>query len=326
MFITEFISDKKETQNDFEINYFKINKTEAELISSKGNYLAIFYFTPDNKSEITHIQENKEEEKEKEEEKMPLWEEILIVVVILAGFVISYFFCCRSKKKNETNNERNVNIYNNKNFNENQTNDYNTNNRNMILNYQSDMNRILRLNYERELIRNQRERHMIMELSKKDEIIRQNKIEKEILKRKIEEYQLRQERMQKEIKQIKKQLGAEKEEIRFNKYVENLKKNYPEANDIIILSEGNKKLDELIYIVFMSGNQEINCIIICEKKSEFKNILNKVYEKYPKYKDQKSFFLTKGKAYKETDLSFEKNKIKDGDVIIMYPNEFDQMV
>ena len=127
---------------------------------------------------------------------------------------------------------------------------------------------------------------------------------------------------QKDKELAKKKLIVEYKRI-LDQYIKELKKNYPDIQDIAISDEikNNLNFSEVIHLIFRSGDQSIGCIAICQKKAIFNNIVNKVYEKNPKFKEYNdSFFLCKGMTisiYK----TIEENKLKNGDVCVLYVNE-----
>ena len=353
LFISEFITEKKEKQNDFEINYFKINKTTNELGSSEGNYLAIFYFTYDDKAEITHIQDNTKDEKE--EKKLKTWEIIVIVVVAILSVVFIYCCCFKENKKKDDNNDQNINIFNNNDINGIQTynynnyynNNFNSNQPIIPYNNQSESNRFYN---QRNQLMNQIDGRV--EMIKQKEIEQKNKMEQiKIKEREFKKNKLEQERKNREkeeeinqkLKEIKrkesilkieenviKRRQSEKiseaqireEENLFNEYVEKIKQNNSQIKDIIIAVEGRKNPKELIHLVFQSGDQTINCVVICKNDTIFNNVINKVFEKEPKFKDLRNIFIGNGKTFNEYK-SLKENNIKDGDVIIMYENQMD---
>jgi hypothetical protein len=347
-----FITEKKEKQNDFEINYFKINKTTNELGSSEGNYLAIFYFAYDDKAEITHIQDNTEEEKE--EEKLKTWE-IIVIVAVAILFVVIMYCCCKENNKKDDNNDQNINIFNNNdingiqtyNYNNNYNNNFNSNQPIITYNNQSESNRFYN---QRNQLMNQIDE--TVEKIKQKEIEQKNKMEQiKIKEREFKKNKLEQERKNREkeeeinqkLKEIKrkesilkieenviKRKQSEKiseaqireEENLFDEYLEKIKQKYDQIEDIIISVEGRKNPKELIHLVFRSGDQTINCVVICKNDTIFNNVINKVFEKKPKFKDLRNVFIGNGKTFNEYK-SLKENNIKDGDVIIMYENQMD---
>ena len=79
---SDFNYSKQEREGNYVINYFTIIKDSSEFHDSNGEYLIILYFSRDEKTEITNIQEKEEEnedsmekENEKEEEKKEKEEE-----------------------------------------------------------------------------------------------------------------------------------------------------------------------------------------------------------------------------------------------------------
>ena len=78
------------------------------------------------------------------------------------------------------------------------------------------------------------------------------------------------------------------------------------------LSEGEK----LMSVIFSSMNQEIHCSIICKNTDYFSTIVNSLYNKYPKYRNDNYYFMCNGNKI----LEYKKIKnlhIEDGDVIML---------
>ena len=92
-----------------------------------------------------------------------------------------------------------------------------------------------------------------------------------------------------------------------DKEIKEIKSRYP-----FELKEGEK----LMSIIFISVDHNIHYSIICKTTDIFNYMENKLYDKYPKYRELNSFFLC-GSNLINKYKSIEENKIKDCDIIIL---------
>ena len=86
----------------------------------------------------------------------------------------------------------------------------------------------------------------------------------------------------------------------------------------LILCENS---ENAINLNIQSVDQNLNYSVKCKKTDIFNTIINKIFEKHPKYKEQRFYFICNGRVileYKE----IEGNKLKDGDTILLNPFEF----
>ena len=99
----------------------------------------------------------------------------------------------------------------------------------------------------------------------------------------------------------------------------NQKESYGTYNN----DEGKNQLDEcmsienknIIFVTFLSSDQKIRYSIPCKKTDSFSKIEQKLYKKFPEYKDKNIYFLVNGEKI-DVNKTLEENNIKDGDVII----------
>ena len=84
--------------------------------------------------------------------------------------------------------------------------------------------------------------------------------------------------------------------------------------DVVISAKNN---ENLITIKFQSGDQNINCFALCNEKDIFNSVVNKVFEKKPEFRNQKSYFICNANRVNVYKSLWE-NNIKDGDRIILY--------
>ena len=83
--------------------------------------------------------------------------------------------------------------------------------------------------------------------------------------------------------------------------------------DVIVTA---KETVNLLKIKFQSDEQDINCYATYNGNDIFNNVVNKIFEIKPEFKEHGNFFLCNGNQVNEYKSLFE-NKIQDGDVIIL---------
>ena len=143
-------------------------------------------------------------------------------------------------------------------------------------------------------------------------------------------------RCRKENDELKNQINLLKNELaEANKIISNVKNNNQQNNNINNLKEiirnkdieiNNLKLQlqnndninvnykDILYVHFISTDQNINCAIKCLKTDTFAAVEEKLYQKYEEYRETNNNFYAKGKVI----LRFKKiceNHIEDGDKI-----------
>ena len=74
--------------------------------------------------------------------------------------------------------------------------------------------------------------------------------------------------------------------------------------------------EKLMVVEIKSINQDISYSMICKNTSIFSEMINSLYNIYPKYRDVECFFICNGKKINEYQ-TLEKNGIKSGDNIIL---------
>lgn len=93
-------------------------------------------------------------------------------------------------------------------------------------------------------------------------------------------------------------------------------------NDINDISSDIKNdKNDIINVKFVSSNQDIEYTINCSKNQYFYEIEEKLYEKYPIYRDSNNYFIFEGKVILRFK-TIEQNGIKDGITLIL--NEIDK--
>ena len=80
------------------------------------------------------------------------------------------------------------------------------------------------------------------------------------------------------------------------------------------------KEEQLMSVIFQSDNQEIHSSIICKNTDNFTTVVNSLFDKFPKYRKLKCFFLFRGNKIDEYNTLKDLN-IQDGDIIIL--NQFE---
>ena len=86
--------------------------------------------------------------------------------------------------------------------------------------------------------------------------------------------------------------------------------------DVIYPEEENIDTNNLITLIFQSGDQLLRYAIICKNTDIFNVIVNKIFEREPKFKENFNYFLCNGNRVNEYK-SLDENNIKDGNFIIL---------
>ena len=81
----------------------------------------------------------------------------------------------------------------------------------------------------------------------------------------------------------------------------------------------NKNKDEAIAVHFISNNQMINYCLPSYPDELFSDVVDKLYEKFPDYKNKSCFFISDGKIMK-LNFSMKQNEYKSGDKILVCDN------
>ena len=131
-------------------------------------------------------------------------------------------------------------------------------------------------------------------------------------------------------KQIKELAKKVKNLENILKEKENKLNNY-QINKILELENEIKKLEtyflspgeKLITVKFISVDQVINFSVTAKNNDKFSKLEDILYDKYPKYKDTKNYFLFKGKRINR-NRTLEENKIKNNDVLTLNKIEEDE--
>ena len=124
---------------------------------------------------------------------------------------------------------------------------------------------------------------------------------------------------------------------RINEQNNNLmnKNNLKDDNDIIKLykriDDLNEKLkrypidleenEKLISIIFTFVDQKTHYSLICKNTDTINKIEAELYKEYPDYSETDNYFLCKGKTINKFQ-TFERNHIKNGDIIILNQKEY----
>lgn len=93
-----------------------------------------------------------------------------------------------------------------------------------------------------------------------------------------------------------------------------------EINDLKLQLKNNSKndklfkLDDILFVHFISSDQEINCPIKCLKTDTFAEVEEKLYQKYEEYRETNNNFIAKGKLVLRFK-TISDNNIQDGDKI-----------
>ena len=80
------------------------------------------------------------------------------------------------------------------------------------------------------------------------------------------------------------------------------------------LNKASFNNDDIIYIHFISSDQNINCPIKCLKNDTFAEVEERLYQKYQEFREVNNNFLSKGIKVMRFKKIIE-NNINDGDKI-----------
>ena len=144
--------------------------------------------------------------------------------------------------------------------------------------------------------------------------------------KKILEYNLNKletERRELELAEEEKRKQEEKEKEMLAIYITEVKNKFPYVVDMIVMVEEKVNIEGLISLKIQSGDQVIQCIVICKKTEILNSVINKVFEKNPIFKEYSNYLLSGGGKLKEYQ-SLEENNIKDGAVILLFKIDDEQ--
>ena len=82
-----------------------------------------------------------------------------------------------------------------------------------------------------------------------------------------------------------------------------------------------EKNEKLMSIIFASVDQKIHYSIVCKNTDKIHKLEEELYREYPQFSETDNYFMCKGKVLNKFH-SFEKNNIKNGDVIIVNQRDF----
>ena len=82
-----------------------------------------------------------------------------------------------------------------------------------------------------------------------------------------------------------------------------------------------EKNEKLMSIIFASVDQKIHYSIVCKNTDKIHKLEEELYREYPQFSETDNYFMCKGKVLNRFH-SFEKNNIKNGDVIIVNQRDF----
>ena len=81
-----------------------------------------------------------------------------------------------------------------------------------------------------------------------------------------------------------------------------------------------EKNEKIMSIIFSSVNQKVNYSMVCKNTDTINKLEAKLYEEYPNLSERENYFLCKGRLLNKFQ-SFEKNHIKNGDIILLDQND-----
>ena len=141
--------------------------------------------------------------------------------------------------------------------------------------------------------------------------------------------------LKQQISQLQSQLNSQKD----NENKNNISNTQNNSNDILIklISEKEniikdlkekiqrypfvlEKNEKIMSIIFFSVNQKVNFSMVCKNTDTINRLEERLYQEYPNLSERENYFLSKGRLLNKFD-SFEKNHIKNGDIILLNPND-----
>ena len=81
-----------------------------------------------------------------------------------------------------------------------------------------------------------------------------------------------------------------------------------------------EELKKYIPVIFQSVDNKIHYAFVCKKTDIFNITENKLYQKYPEYKDSENYFTIGGRKINKC-RTFEENNVKYSDIILL--NKYD---
>jgi hypothetical protein len=90
-------------------------------------------------------------------------------------------------------------------------------------------------------------------------------------------------------------------------------------NSINSINNNSQMMDTIIAIIFRSISFDINYPIACKKTDIFANVEYKLYKEFPILKSKNIYFFANGNTINKS-LTFEQNRIKSGDTIMIEEN------
>ena len=90
-------------------------------------------------------------------------------------------------------------------------------------------------------------------------------------------------------------------------------------NSVNSINNNSLMMDTIIAIIFRSISFDINYPIACKKTDIFANVEYKLYKEFPILKSKNIYFFANGNTINKS-LTFEQNRIKSGDTIMIEEN------
>lgn len=135
----------------------------------------------------------------------------------------------------------------------------------------------------------------------KDQKIQELKSKIELLKNQLNNYKDKTNSEQK-IKQLKKDLQKKEEET---------KKGFKDISTTFIT-----KFEEDMKVKFISTDRRLDTTINCSSSDKFSNLEEKLYQKFPEFRNENNFFISNGNLIqKDQTVSF--NQINPGSPVIL---------
>ena len=126
-----------------------------------------------------------------------------------------------------------------------------------------------------------------------------------------------------EIQNLKNKMAKVKEEgmTQINSLLDTIEKKDAQIKKLKIQLK-NMKEPEKVTINFMSADQKINYPMVCEPNESFASVEDKLYKKFPEYRESNNHLLYNG-AVIQRFKTVKENKIRNGATILLMSPEYD---
>ena len=160
-----------------------------------------------------------------------------------------------------------------------------------------------------------------------NELKKQNlnlRIEIEQLKDKLNEEKIKNLKLTFKLEELANILNKDKKSLlsiekEMTKKLDELNKNYNKKFEKLqsIFPFQISEDDKIISTIFMTSDENIRYSMICKSTEKFIELEERLYNKYPEYKEKKNYYCVNGQKINVNE-TLEYNKVKDNEIIIIY--------